>query len=162
MKNLELLKLSVAQLRDHFNKMRAISNVVNDFTFPVRITCAANSKGSVTIPISSNADFELEGYNISHSLGTAGAIDVIKLKFSQTNGNRKWSSDYENIACIATPGPRVTANPVPRTGMRQFHAYIPANDQITIDWENADAAASVIVDISFKGLIWMLDRTKLG
>lgn len=162
MKNLSLLNLTKDQLRAHFSKMRDVSNMVNDFVFPVRITCAANSKGSITIPISSNADFELEGYNISHSLGSAGAIDVIKLKFSQTNGNRKWSSDYENIACIATPGPRVTANPVPRTGMRQFHAYIPANDQITIDWENADAAATVLVDISFKGQIWMLDRAKLG
>lgn len=162
MKNLDLVKLSREQLKQHLLQMRDISTVFNDFTFPVRIVCAANSKGSVTIPISSNADFEQEGYNISYSLGTGGAIDVVKLKFSQTNGNRKWSSDYENIVNIATPGPRVPTSPVPRNGLRQFQAYIPANDQIQIDWDNSDAAAAVTVDISFKGKIWMLDRAKLG
>lgn len=162
MKELSLLNMTKEQLKTHFQKMREISQIVNDFTFPIRVSCTANSKGSVTIPISSNADFELEGYNISYSLGTNGAIDVVKLKFSQTNGNRKWSSDYENISCIATPGPRVVTNPVPRTGLRQFYAYIPANDQITIDWDNSDAAAAVTVDISFKGKIWMLDRVKMG
>lgn len=160
--DLNLVSKTPEQLRQHFELMRRLAEIKNDFSFPVRITCTANSKGTVTVPISSNADFEMQGYNISYTYGTASAMDVVSVKFSQSAGNRKWSSDYENLAVIATPGVRNLVNPVPRNGMRQFYGYIPANDQIQIDWANTDAAASVVVDINFKGVLWMLDRVRLG
>lgn len=145
-------------IKSHLETLRAQADYFQYFSYPVRLTAAANSTGRIQVPIGSNADFQVLGYNISHSAGTAGAIDVVSLKFSQSNGNRKWSNDFENLANIATPGVRNTANPVPRYGMRHFPGFVPANDVISIDWANTDASTAVVVDIEIVGILWFLDR----
>ena len=131
------------------------------FEYPLTLLCVKGSSGRSEIPISQAGDFELLGYNISYSLGTANAIDSIKIRFGQTTGNRKWSSDFVSLVNIAVPGPRVPGAPVPRYGMRLFPVWVPRADSITVEWqslENASTGVDITVDIAMCGIIHFAGR----
>lgn len=143
-KNLAALKVFQKDLQESHK-------IAPQFDFARRIL-AAPGQSTHEIPIPAGYDFEMIGYNIDYDQDP-GLGEVLSVKLSQSQGGRKWSNDFLSIKSIATPGVRgIGVPPVPRYGFRAFHAYLPQNDKIIIEIDNAtQLAATLEVNFVFVG-----------
>jgi hypothetical protein len=123
------------------------------YDFTRRFICRAGQKGAETIPMPSEGDFQLEGYNLEYQL-QADNQETIFIRFRQQDGGKSWSNDYIPIRSIATPGRRNATYPGIRYGFRQFAAYVRANDMISIEWDNVAGSEDLEVFVTFTGFMW--------
>lgn len=120
-----------------------------NFDLSRRILCKAGQSQQVQIPIPSEGDFQVLGYNILYSNPAAGAADVLFIRFQNTDSGRSWSNDFLPIRAIATPGAIGNS----RFGMREFEAFCPQNDKVTIEYRN-DSAEDLTIDVVIFGNVW--------
>lgn len=133
-------------------------------------TAKANTAESVTIPITNEGPFILEGYNIAFTKnstttpdgGSAKAACFTKLKFKSQAAGNAMSSDFVPVQLIATPG----ADDSPRYGSRPFGYYFPMGDALIIEYDNRAPAAlngetnvskDERIDICFTGKVYPLN-----
>lgn len=121
-----------------------------NFDFTRRITCFANKSGQAEIPIPSEGDFQILGYNILYKEPTGADKDVLFIKFQNAASGRNWSNDMLPVRAIATPGPIGS----PRYGYRKFEQYCNKNDKITIEWQNTSAEDLEMYIVIF-GNMWL-------
>jgi hypothetical protein len=124
------------------------------YDYTRRLTAAANAQGTVEIPMPSEGDFEISGYNIEYQLQANGAESLF-IRFHQQDGGKNWSNDLIPIRSIATPGAIIAGQPGIRYGARPFAASVRRNDKIAIDWQNT-SAEPLQIQVTFTGHIWMV------
>jgi hypothetical protein len=146
-----LTKDAAATLRSNIETTQKFRR---QYDYTRRFTCGANAQGTVEIPMPSEGDFEIAGYNIEYQLQISG-VESLFLRFHQQDGGKNWSNDLLPIRSIATPGAIIANQPGIRYGMRQFAAFVRRNDKIAIDWQNTSAEA-LQVQVTFSGSIWMV------
>lgn len=123
------------------------------YDYTRRIVCLAGQQGSAEIPMPSEGDYQVMGYNIEYQVQQDGA-ETLFLRFRQQDGARAWSNDLLPVRSIATPGARIAGQPGIRYGYRNFVAYVPKNDLLTIDWDNSDGAEDLELWITLTGNIY--------
>lgn len=147
-----MLISEIKKLKIFRSELTESARIQPQFDFTRRMIATASTTTTFQIPVPAGYDFESLGYNIDYAHPVAGLTEHLFIKFSQEQGNRKWSNDFLPIKSIATPGvrgPLVTA-PVARYGFRAFHAYMPQNDKIIIEILNT-AAEDLEVNVTFIG-----------
>ena len=125
------------------------------YDFTRRVVCAAGSSGTAQINMPSEGDFQITGYNAEYTLQTDKA-ETLFVRFKQQEGGKAWSNDLIPLRSIATPGRRDIAYPGIRYGMRQFGAFVRANDSIAIEWDNRAGTEQVEFFVTFTGFIWLI------
>lgn len=123
------------------------------YDFTRRFICLAGKKDTVTIPMPSEGDFQVEGYNVEYQIQVNKA-ETIFLRFRQQDGGKSWSNDFIPIRSIATPGRRDATYPGIRYGFRQFAAYVRSNDNIQIEYDNSTGVEDLEVFVTFTGYMW--------
>jgi len=123
------------------------------YDFTRRFIAKAGQKGMDTIPMPSEGDFQLEGYNLEYQI-QADKAETIFIRFRQQDGGKSWSNDFIPIRSIATPGRRDATYPGIRYGHRLFSAYVRANDNIQIEWDNSTGTEDLEVFCTFTGFMW--------
>jgi len=145
-----LTATAAAEMR---NNLSAAQKYRRQYDFTRRFTCLAGQAGTAEIPMPSEGDFEVMGYNIEYQVEDGGA-ETIFIRMRQQDGGRAWSNDYLPVRSIATPGAIVPGQPGIRYGMRHFVSYVPKNDVLSIDWDNRNGAEDLEVQITFTGFIY--------
>lgn len=143
-------KASAKKLRDDLTQNQ---NFRRQYDFTRRFTAQAGLRGTAEIPMPSEGDFEVAGYNIEYQVQNNGQESIF-LRFRQQDGGRAWSNDFIPVRSIATPGARVPGQPGIRYGFRNFVTYIPQNDVLSIDWDNTTGAEDLEVIVTFTGFIY--------
>lgn len=141
--------LNAAAALQLVNGLEQTQKFRRNFDLVRRIRCAANSSQSVEIPIPSEGDYQILGYNILYSNPAAGAADVLFIRFSNSDSGRAWSNDLIPVRAIATPGQQGSS----RFGMREFQAFCPQNDKVKVEYRN-DSAEELLIDIVIFGNVW--------
>jgi hypothetical protein len=149
--NLILNKASAELMRD---QKQETQKYMREYDFVRRFTALANTKDSLNVPVPSEGDLEVLGYNIEYDLQNNG-LESLHLRFGQSDGGKSWSNDLLPIRSIATPGARIPNQAGIRYGYRDFSAYVPKNDSINIEYENT-AAENLEIEIIFKCMIWLV------
>jgi hypothetical protein len=137
-------------LRDGFKQDQKFRR---SYDYTRRIVCLAGQQGTAEIPMPSEGDFQVLGYNLEYEVQPNG-LESLFIRMRQQDGSRAWSNDLLPVRSIATPGARIAGQPGIRYGYRQFVAYIPKNDLLTIDWDNSDGLVDLEMWITFTGNIY--------
>ena len=127
------------------------------YDFVRTFTATAGQQGAAEIPMPSEGDFQILGYNAVYSAQTDGS-DPLAIRFRQQDGGKSWSNDFIPIRAIATPGVKATSTLAGgiRYGYREFVAFVRKNDKITIEWDNRAGAQDVVASVVFTGYLWMV------
>lgn len=141
---------AAAALRDELKQTQKFRR---QYDYTRRFIAIAGQKNTVEIPLPSEGDFQILGYNIEYTQVPEEGESVF-LRFHQQDGAKSWSNDQIPIRSISTPGARIVGNPGIRYGFRNFTAYIEQNDKISIDWDNSAGISDVEIFVTFTGFIW--------
>lgn len=140
-------KESALKMRDALQESQKF---VRNFDYVRRFTAKASSTNIVEIPIPSEGDFQILGYNIVNKKPSGANPDVLFIKMQTAANGKNWSNDFIPVRAIATPG--IEANP--RYGYRKFEAYCLQNDKINIEYQNI-SNEDLEITIVFFGNIWL-------
>lgn len=138
------------QIRD---EKETAQKYCRQYDFTRRFIAVAGQSNSVEIPMPSEGDFEVLGYNIEYTQ-VPEESETVFLRFYQQDSSRSWSNDLIPIRSISTPGARIIGQPGVRYGFRNFTAFIRKNDKLTIDYDNTVGISDVEVFVTFTGNIY--------
>lgn len=133
-------------------QMASRQSIVRAFDIPQTIVCKANHVEQRTIPLSTQGDIELKGYNIAYDLTQAG-LDVLSIKFTDLSKSYPFSSDFVPLRLISTPGAKVAGEAGIRYHYREFHRYIQKNGDLFIEINNP-SDEELTVDLLLICNIW--------
>ena len=156
-----------AEIYNKVNEAQRTQRFEKTFDLVRTFTAKANTSDSVTIPVTNEGPFILEGYNIAYTKnstttpdgGSAKSVCFTKLKFKSQSAGNAMSSDFVPVQLIASPG----SDDSPRYGSRPFFYFFPKGDALTIEYDNRAPAAlngetnvskDERIDICFKGCIY--------
>lgn len=127
------------------------------YDFVRTFTATAGQQNAVEIPMPSEGDYQILGYNISYSAQADGS-QPLQLRFRQQDGGKSWSNDFIPARLIATPGVAATSTAAGgiRYGFREFTAFVRKNDKITIEYNAQGAATDIVCSVCFTGYLWMV------
>lgn len=147
--------ISTAEQSKKFQLEMIAQNELNQsFTYPLTILAKAGEVTSANMPIADGAHFQMLGYNGEYD-DTTDHSEALSVRFSQKTGNRVWSSDFEPLKSICTPGVRSAANSHARYGYRQFPGLLRANDQLVAQINNT-SNQDLEVTFTFIGVLWFI------
>ena len=127
------------------------------YDFVRTFTAAAGQQGAAEIPMPSEGDYQILGYNVAYTAQTNGS-HPLAIRFRQQDGGKSWSNDFIPVRAIATPGVIATGTAAGgvRYGYREFVAFVRKNDKITIEWDNRAGAQDIVCSVVFTGYLWMV------
>jgi hypothetical protein len=122
---------------------------VRNFDLVRRFVAKASTTNMVEIPIPSEGDAQILGYNIVYQKPTGANPDVLFIRMQTASNGKNWSNDFIPVRAIAAPG--ISENS--RFGFRKFEAYCPKNDKINIEYQNTSNEDLEITIVMF-GNVW--------
>ena len=141
--------LTLAAAMAHVQNLFTTQQFRRDVLLTRKFTATAGASNYVELSLPKEGAFELMGWNIQHSLDGSNAPQLY-LKFSNSGDGGAWSNDFLPVRCIATPG----APGVPRYGFMAFWRCISQEEKIKIEYNAANCANNVEVEIVFYGRVY--------